>query len=113
MGHPLTRIACEQGVEPELLRLRVKQHEVDHGKRKDVLATVERVGDHAEQVEAAIAEHDRPSVCRASRICTTVLGKMLTYEPDQRFKPETWARLAAGIAALNARAAPPPARALR
>lgn len=59
-----------------------------------------RWGDHGTQVEAAIAEHGRPAVCRASGICTTVLGKMLKYEPDQRFKPETWAKLEEGIRRL-------------
>jgi hypothetical protein len=27
---------------------------------------------------------------------------MLVYEPDQHFKPETWAKLAAGIQSLGA-----------
>lgn len=42
MDRPLTHIARELGIEPESLRLWVKQHEADYGKRKDVLATAER-----------------------------------------------------------------------
>ncbi len=59
-----------------------------------------RWGDHAATVEQAIAEHGRPALCRASGICTTVLGKILAYDGDQRFKPETWAKLEAGITRL-------------
>jgi hypothetical protein len=61
-----------------------------------------RWGDHAPQVEAAIAEYGRPAVCRASGICSTVLGKMLKYDADQRFKPETWHKLQHGFTTLSA-----------
>jgi hypothetical protein len=60
-----------------------------------------RWGDHSTTVEQAIAQYGRPALCRASGICTTVLGKMLAYEPEQRFKPETWAKLDAGITQLE------------
>lgn len=60
-----------------------------------------RWGDHAPDVQRAITTHGRPALCHASGICTTVLGKMLTYQPDQRFKPETWAKLRRGITALD------------
>jgi hypothetical protein len=72
-----------------------------------------RWGDHAPAVEQAIAQHGRPALCRASGICTTVLGKMLAYKPDQRFKPETWAKLESGITALNVHVEADPDRALR
>jgi hypothetical protein len=65
-----------------------------------------RWGDHRAEVEHAIAEHGRPALCRASGICTTALGKMLRYDDDQPIKPETWAKLSAGIRTLGARAAP-------
>ena len=59
-----------------------------------------RWGDFAPRVHAAIDEHGRPALCRASGICTTVLGKMLGYCDDQPFKPETWRKLERGIARL-------------
>ena len=59
-----------------------------------------RWGDHAPLVHAAITEHGRPAVCRASGICTTVLGKMLAYASDQPIKPETWAKLESGVRSL-------------
>lgn len=65
-----------------------------------------RWGDHRTEVEHALAEHGRPAVCRASGICTTVLGKMLRYDDDQPIKPETWTKLNAGIRSLTARGAP-------
>jgi hypothetical protein len=61
-----------------------------------------RWGDHSTAVEQAIAQYGRPGLYHASGICTTVLGRMPTYEPEQCFKPETWAKLAAGIQALEA-----------
>ena len=68
--------------------------------------------DGAAVVRAAIAEHGRPALCRASGICTTVLGKMLAYADDQPIKPETWRKLETGIAAMDACAASDPAHAL-
>ena len=59
-----------------------------------------RWGDHAPLVHAAIAEHGRPVLCRASGICTTVLGKMLGYSDEQPIKPETWRKLESGIRSL-------------
>jgi hypothetical protein len=61
-----------------------------------------RWGDYSRLVEAAIDEHGRPALCRASGICTSVLGRMLAYDPDQPFKPETWAKLERGIRELGA-----------
>ena len=66
-----------------------------------------RWGDHRGQVERAIDEHGRPALCRASGICTTVLGKMLRYDDEQAFKPETWAKLRAGIDQVTRRSASP------
>jgi hypothetical protein len=60
-----------------------------------------RWSDYAPLVHAAIDEHGRPAVCRASGICTTVLGKMLAYSAEQPFKPETWRKLEQGIASLT------------
>lgn len=60
-----------------------------------------RWGDHASEVERAIATHGRPALCRASGICTTVLGRMLAYQPDQCFTPETWTKLRRGIETLD------------
>jgi hypothetical protein len=57
-----------------------------------------RWGDHRSEIERTIAEHGRPALCRASGICTTVLGKMLGYDDGQPFKPETWSKLQHGIA---------------
>ncbi len=42
-----------------------------------------RWGDHAPEVRRAIDAHGRPELCRASGICTTVLGKMLAYDDEQ------------------------------
>ena len=64
-----------------------------------------RWGDHAPEVRRAIDAHGRPELCRASGICTTVLGKMLAYDDEQPFKPETWAKLEGGIRDLGAQAA--------
>lgn len=60
-----------------------------------------RWGDHRTDIEQAITKHGRPAVCRASGICTTVLGRMLRYNDDQPIKPETATRLHDGITALS------------
>lgn len=60
-----------------------------------------RWGDHRAEVEQALDAHGRPALCRASGICTSVLGRMLRYDDEQPIKPETWAKLAAGIRELG------------
>ena len=60
-----------------------------------------RWGDLRPQVEAAIAEHGRPQLVRASGMETTVIGRMLRYGDEQAVKPETWAKLGRGIETLQ------------
>jgi len=45
-------------------------------------------------------------VCRASGICTTVLGKILCHEDDQPIKAATWIKLDTDIRSLTARGVP-------
>ena len=60
-----------------------------------------RWGDLRSAVNQAIDQHGRPAFVKASGISTTVIGRMLQYDDEQPVKPETWAKLDRGIAALT------------
>ena len=59
-----------------------------------------RWGDLCGEVHRAIELHGRPALARTSGVSATVLSRMLRYAEDQPVKPETWAKLESGMAAL-------------